>query len=355
MERAFQLEETLQGLSLDVSKTLGVNPPYVTSSVDDVMYIVNQVLQRSLATSQASLVTAFISTVGRVLGSDFIGMIQRKMRDESYPKAAIQGAMPPEDKITQFIVLVNNLDVSVDYMKRIVHSHIMEGDNSSRDNRMPLNSLFPMNNEADKVQKALLSLETAFTAKASDLRSDALTVLFNQVVKQRIRSILVEAFRDAEYSDGDDSASATHISDDFTGDDPEMTSISNRVKAGWNALIGPLRRLLTDYSCKRLLDTTTTYISSLLEKRIWSYRGRITELGAVQLERHVLEIVNVVVKGQDFRSREIFNRCLQIMTIVNMEQEEWEDMLSSKTTDYDLWVLSSEERLRARSLVETRN
>lgn len=88
VEKAFQLEEKPSGLSLDPNRSLPGNPPFLTSAVDDVMYMVNQVLQRSLATSQASVVVSVISSIGRILGGDFIGMTQRKMRDESYPKVS---------------------------------------------------------------------------------------------------------------------------------------------------------------------------------------------------------------------------------------------------------------------------
>ena len=97
VEKAFQLDESPSDLNLNPNKPLGANPPFITSAVDDVMYIVNQVLQRSLATSQRAVVSSVVPTIGRVLGSDFVGMIQRKMRDESYPKPVIQGGLPPEE------------------------------------------------------------------------------------------------------------------------------------------------------------------------------------------------------------------------------------------------------------------
>src|SRR5258707_580804 len=88
------------------------------------MYIINTVLQHSLSTSHRNVVSAVIPTISRVLGSDFVGMVQRKMRDESYPKPVVQGGLPPEDKVIAFIVLINSLDVSNDYISRIVNSRI---------------------------------------------------------------------------------------------------------------------------------------------------------------------------------------------------------------------------------------
>jgi len=358
VEKAFQLDEFPQGLSLTLSKTLTANPPYITSAVDDVMYIVNQILQRSLATSQAALVLALLATMSRVLGSDFIGMIQRKMRDECYPKAAIQGAMPPEEKIISFITLANNLDVSVDYIQRIVQSHLADGatrfDSEHGDARTPLSSLFPMNDDSENVRKALVSLEATLAGKAMDLNSDALTVLFSQVVKPRIRPILADAFRDAEYSGPDDITSDVRRSEEFAEGVNELPSVKGRVRAGWEALMDPLRRLLTDHNSQALSKVATAYFSNLLERRIWTYRGRITELGAVNLERDVVETVSVIVSGQNFKSREAFNRCLEVLTIMNMEEEEWDSWLSSETSQDHGWVLDKDERDRARTMVAGR-
>jgi hypothetical protein len=86
------------------------------SAVDDVMYIVNAVIKKSLSTAQRDVVSSVIPAVGRVLGSDFVVMMQRKMRDESYPKPAVQGGFPPEDKIISFIVLINSLDMANEYL-----------------------------------------------------------------------------------------------------------------------------------------------------------------------------------------------------------------------------------------------
>ena len=56
VEKSFQLDEPPADLTLNPNKPLGSNPPFITSAVDDVMYIVNQVLQRALTTSQRAVV-----------------------------------------------------------------------------------------------------------------------------------------------------------------------------------------------------------------------------------------------------------------------------------------------------------
>ena len=83
VEKAFQLDEQPSDLSLNLNRPVPPNAPYITSAVDDVMYIVNQVVRRSLATSQRDIVASAVPTIARVLSTDFVGMVQRKMRDEN--------------------------------------------------------------------------------------------------------------------------------------------------------------------------------------------------------------------------------------------------------------------------------
>ena len=371
------MEEFPSGLSMNPNKPVSTtaNAPYITSVVDDVMYMVNQVLQRTLATSQASVVTNIVSSIGRVLGSDFIGMIQRKMRDENYPKAAIQGAMPPEDKVISFLVLANNLDIATDYITRIITPHTSQSpdkkqmngtshhhSNSSGSAR-PLTDLFPLNADAKAVHTALTNLSHSFTTKATDLIEDALSVAFSQILKPRLRAYLSDLFRDVEYSTAEDPQPNGSTSPN------ETSTFSSRAQRGYDALTRPVKRILSPKNAERIMNTTIAYVANLLEKRIWSHAGKLSEFGAVRLERDVADVVAVVVKGEAFAVREVFARCLQVCSVVNMDEEEWEEVVlaeeegnedgggdgveGGKAVD-EMWILSATERRKARGLVKGR-
>ena len=346
VERAFQLEDKPSGLYLNLSKPLPANAPYITTSVDDVMYMVRQVLSRALATSQATLAIAVASSVARVLGSDFIGMVQRKMRDESYPKAAIQGAMPPEEKITTFLILMNNLDVATNYIRRIVREHVppetsaTSGETST--NQRQLTDLFPLDREAAAVHNALTSLETGFVTKATDLIEDGMAVLYTHVLGPRIRPWLNELLAQTRYTSSSSSSSGPD------SDAEEDTSVKALAARGWDARIRPIRRILTPPNAARLMTITVGNVSNALEKRIWSYAGNVSEIGAVRLERDVGELAGVVA-GEDFKLRGMFARCGEIVTVMNMDLEEWEE--SEAEGAEGMWSLSARERRRARGLV----
>ena len=365
VEKAFQLDEQPSDLSLNTKQPIPANPPYITSAVDDVMYIVNQVVDRSLSTSQKAVMLSVIPTLGRVLGSDFIGMIQRKMRDESYPKATIQGAPPLEQTIIAFLVLMNNLDVATDYVKRIVQSRLDANTGtdpaSSSGNAASgsLVALFPLERDAVIVMNTLRSLQTSFSGKTTELISDGVVVLFKNVIKPRLRPVLADAFRDVDYQMTQqelEDLTREAEAEGGEGVSPD-TALQYHFQRGWDMLTKPVSRILTDRNHERLLSSVISYLGEVLEKRIWSYYERLDDLGAVRLERDIASIVSIVVRGGRYGLRDAFARCTQICLVMNMETDEWEELEATSTEAEDDgidWKIGHEERIRARGMVKSR-
>lgn len=369
VEKAFQLDESPSNLSLNPNKHIDANPPYIISPVDDVMYIVDTVLKRSISTSQQAVIASVVPTIARVLGSDFVGMIQRKMRDESYPKAAIQGGLPPEDKIIAFIVLINSLDVSTDYIARIIKSQlgVSHASDSPTD---PLKELFPFDHDSTFVTNALHTLQASFTSKTSELIADGLHVLFNNVIKPRLRPVLSDTFRDVEYSLSSSDLDELAAANDIDASDKEFIElIPRRFEHSWDALMNPIARIMTPQTFSTLLEQTAKYLARVLEKRIWSFAGKTNAIGGVRMERDFNQIVNVICRGAapgyktgqqvlttsaNYALKEGFTRVSQILMLLNIEDEEWEEMQQlGEEEDGVEWVLSEDERIKAKGIVRS--
>ncbi|KAI1194194.1 COG4 transport protein-domain-containing protein [Nemania serpens] len=352
VEKAFQLDETPAGLSLNLSKPIEANAPFISSAVDDVMYIVSAVIQRSISTSQREVVSHVITSTSRVLDSDFIKMMHQKMQDESYLKPVVQGGLPPEDKIVTFIVLINSLDVSIEYLARIITARL--GSSPDQPNGTahthPLATSFPFENDVALVTSSLGNLHSAFTTKTNALLNDRLQVLFNQVVRQRLRTIMSEAFRDADYWRTEEELAEIALQND-EDEDEILDRVPRRFEQGWDALMKPIARLMTANTYNTLLEITATYLAKQsLEKRISSYSGKTNAYGAIRMERDFNGIISVVAKG-NYSVRELFNRVAQILMIANMEDDEWEELADAGDDGGIEWVLSEEERRKARNLV----
>lgn len=356
VEKAFQLDEYPSGLSLSLNRTIDGNAPYIIMAVDDVMYIVNAVVQKSLSTSQRDIIASVIPTIGRVLTGDFVGMIQRKMRDEAYPKPIVQGGFPPEDKIIQFIVLINSLDMANEYLARIIQGRIgtsaadgVTSNGAPGSQRSPLKDSFPFERDVTFVANALTTMETTFVSKSTELLNEGIQVLFAQVIKARLRPVLSDTFRDADYTLTEDEIAEIARQND-EDEDAILEQVPRRFAHGWDQLMKPVGRIMTPGTYSSLLDMTARYLSKVLEKRILSYGGRTSPYGAIRIERDFTAIVNAVSKG-NYLVREAFAKVTQLLMVANMEDDEWEEIVALGEEDGIDWVLTEEERKRARSLV----
>ncbi|POS87345.1 hypothetical protein EPUL_003358 [Erysiphe pulchra] len=358
VEKAFQLDESPSSLSLNISKPLDCNPPYIISAVDDVMYIVSTVLHRSLSTSQKDVISSVVPTVGRVLGSDFVGMIQRKMRDESYPKPMIQGGQPPEEKVVAFIVLINSLEVANEYVDRIINSRLTPSDTTALNS---LKEMFPFNDDCKFVTNTLENLKANFGSKVMELHSDGLHVMFNQVIKPRFRPILSDSFRDIDYLlTEEDLAEIAHEEGSDLNSFQEL--VLRRFENSWEAMMKPIQRIMNLQSFLQILDQIAKYLARVLEKRIWSLAGRMNAYGAQRMEKDFSGIIRVVTQGSRYGVRASFSRVSQICMLASMEEEEWEAMNSTTATTVDsvdgegeekmIWFLNETERQKARNLVK---
>ena len=352
VEKAFQLDELPSGLSLNMSRHLEGSGPYIISAVDDVMYIVNAVLQRSLSTSQRDVIASVIPTVSRVLGSDFVGMVQRKMRDEHYPKPVIQGGFPPEDKVIAFIVLINSLDVANDYISRIVLSRIHSPD--QQNGAHSFSESFPFSHDSTFVANALENLDAGFNSKTSDLITDGLRVFYEQVIRPRLRPVLLETFRDVDYSLTEEDLTDLALQNE-SDEDPDSLNdlVTRRFEHSWDAMMKPIQRLMTPKTFSKILDKTAEYLAKVLEKRMWVFGGKMNALGASRMERDFSGIVGVIARGGKYSIRDKFARITQVAMLVNMEEEEWEALLEEEKGGEEevAWVLNLDERAKARALV----
>lgn len=412
VEKAFQLEEMPGDLSLNMAHPLDNNPPYIISAVDDVMYIVNAVIQKCMSTLQRDVVVGVIPPVGRVLGSDFIGMIQRKMIHEAYPRSTGRGSLPPEDRVIAFIVLINSLDMAMEYLARIVSTRMgvpVEESSSSglgntskdgqRAQRIPsatapavvahLRDTFsPFDHDVALVAAALANLFSGFTTKAVELQTEGVQVLFTNYVKPRLHAIVADTFRDVDYSLDEQELLevAEHNDEDL---DVVLEHVSRRFEHGWDALMRPLARIMTPRTFAHAADLAGRDLARALERRVWLLapgdkhdrseraergdrereRRRTSAYGAIRLERDINGIVGAVARGSsNYGARELFAKTTQILMVANMEDDEWEELGGAAATsgerndngdgdedddddDGMVWLLSEDERRRARGMV----
>ncbi|KAK6062877.1 COG4 transporter [Seiridium cupressi] len=350
VEKAFQLDESPSGLSLSLHKGVDGNPPYIISAVDDVMYIVSAVIERCLSTSQRDVVSSVIPTVSRVLSADFIGVIQRRMQHDCYPKPAIQGGFPPEDKIIAFIVLINSLDVAIEYLNRIISSRLgASAETNGAATPNPLAASFPFEHDINSVTSSLNGLNSSFALKANELHTEGVAHLFSNVVDKRLKVVVQETFRDADYALTEEELAEIARQNEVEEEEEMLDHVQRQFERGWNALVKPIERIMTPRPFAALMNRAAKELAVTLERRVWRYGGKANAYGAIRMERDFSGIISIVAKG-NYSVRDMFSRVSQTLMVANMEDDEWEELMAEGEEGIE-WVLSEDERRKARNLI----
>ena len=152
-------------------------------------------------------------------------------------------------------------------------------------------------------------------------------MLFNNVVKPRLRPVLQDTWKDMDYGlTESELADLAALNELDVEDEAFRNVVPNRFEGAWKALMEPLQRIMTESGYNTLLASTVEYLGKMIEKKLWSYQGKVNGLGGLRMERDVSGIVGVVCKGKAYGLREGFQRACQICMLANMDEEEWEEI-----------------------------
>ncbi|KAF4345660.1 conserved oligomeric golgi complex component 4 [Fusarium beomiforme] len=289
VEKAFEIDTAPSNLSL--SKPCKGSPPFILQVVDDLIEVV----------------VSITMAVGRVLESDFIGIIHRRM-EESYPKPLVQDRFPAEDRIISFMVLINTLDMAKEYLDRIIRSKVSsvtQRTDMAGPFLQTLKDPFPFDRDAELVTNTLQSLNSGVSAKATELMNDGIRALLDEVLWPRIRPILINSFQDAHYD-----VLEEELLDEEEEDGETVQRVSVRFESEWLALTRP----------------TEAY--------------------------HDAEnICNFEAFAQaDYTFREPFAWLKEILVIASMDDHEWDELISGQSGQGIDWLLSDEDMAKARNI-----
>lgn len=322
IEKAFELEEIplVEELEQEDNALSADNVP-TTSVVEDVILVLKVLMNQTLATGSQRLVMRLLGDYKRILESDYIGMMQRKLRDEA-PQAQTARATAPqrgssrrinfglgkpaEVRLHHYIFYLNNLDETARWISRFM----AELDHD----------------EVELASTSTSSLDTGFSVKCEDLINDGVQALFAKIVNARVRVLFSSTFRDADYM--------------VSGDDPEL-DMGHVFHRGWIEVMRPYERLMAPSIYAKLVERCAGLLANMTENWLWSLSGRVNELGAIRLDRDISRLVATVSEGR-FRLREKFVRVAQIVMAIGLEESD--DEAESAIP----WALSEDERAKAR-------
>ncbi|CAG8626693.1 46549_t:CDS:10 [Gigaspora margarita] len=266
-----------------------------SSCVGDVFYILKECLTRALSTSDIECLTSMVNLVNQSLELDYITLFQKRL---------VTAFATPEQKDakTGYMILLNNLDVSCDYMQRLT-MELMMLSSISEDNK-------------EKVQKCFTRLNETMTNKFQQILQNGLEQLFTQMVKPRIRPILQEAYKDIKYVLSEDEYHEQEANDGF----------AKRFVSGFDALIQIYQSTFSDNNYNQLMMHILESVTNMLEKTVFG--TKFNQFGALRFDKDLRAVNNYFSTKMRWVFRDKLTRLNQISTLLNLE---------SLSEIYDYW------------------
>ncbi|KIR35473.1 hypothetical protein I352_01748 [Cryptococcus deuterogattii MMRL2647] len=226
--------------------------PHLSSILDDTFYLLKLVLSRLLSCGSLSTLKNMRRKIAEVVEKDYTDVIRRKM-DNVYSLAGggdrAEREKKEKDQREAFGIYLNDLDVSADYMERLIDETLQ---------RLPQVYIEP---EMASVKAELEGFRDIGNRFRSVCKT-GLEQLFNQLTRPRLRPILDDAYRDVNYVLDDDS---------FQGAE-ELDLVRKRFVKSWDSLILGYRETFTEHNFQTFFSLAVEVLVRHWEKMILSMR-----------------------------------------------------------------------------------
>ncbi|GAA6059731.1 hypothetical protein JCM10212_000259 [Sporobolomyces blumeae] len=314
VERAHQLDEP------DLASS-----PILSSSLDDIFYILKKTLYRLLSTGSVSVVSTFSIELRTILDRDVADVWRSRMEGalKDLQAGQQQGAMAigvgamggmaamgggrareeekerrEKEARTVFIIYLNNLDTAASYTSRL-HSEIQSSD--------LLPSTFFLPHELSLAQQALASLLPTTTDRFRLVLKGGLDSLFNQILRPRLRPLLSDVYHGVSYK----------LDEDGFADAEYKDEVRKRFVRSWETLLAGYRDSFTESNFNLFYSTAVNVLVRPWESMI---RGmRFTEFGALRLDHDIRTTLSYLAAQSPLSSgslRESFSRLQQIASLL---------------------------------------
>ncbi|KAJ3413956.1 Golgi transport complex subunit 4 [Chytridiales sp. JEL 0842] len=262
-----------------------------SSSVDDVFYIFKTSISRVLSTSDSSSICTLLGSVGRILETEFMNVFKKRLT------TAFSSTETKDNKVA-YMVLLNNMDVSCDYMQKLVKE--VDAD---------ISQLFA-GSPAKDVEGMKVALGTVVDYSNSFKKTLMTWVenVFNQTIKPRLRPLMQDCYKDIRYI----------LTEDEYNEQDVQDLVAKRFINSFGKLIAPYKKIFT----VRNYNQTMSYVVDTICKeweRVLLQNQKFNQLGALRFDKDLRSISSYLSSMTQWTLRDKFVRLSQISSVLNLE------------------------------------
>ncbi|KAL6309196.1 COG4-domain-containing protein [Sparassis latifolia] len=283
----------------DLSQT-----PAMTTTPDDVFYILKVVLSRLLSSGSVMAIRRTSELLREVMDRQYTAVIKRKL-DDVYRTGGSSGPGPRGEKAERdnrqaFIILLNDLDVSSSHMERLVKELCGSA----------LVTQHFLDAEVESVKNSLSSFNNLVPKFRSTLRA-GVEQLFNQLMRPKLRTFIPDVYRDVSYVLDEDAYNASEYQD----------VVRKRFIKAWEGLAEGYKDAFTERNYRLFFGLALDILVRPWERYVVGLR--YSELGAIRFDHDLRAITSYLSSQTVFGDvREKFVRLQQISILLNLDSEE---------------------------------
>ncbi|CAO3620371.1 unnamed protein product [Mucor hiemalis] len=297
------IDEYLLKKSIDKAMKLDDYDPSTSQTstcVDDVFFILKTVIKRCISTYETETVASTVQTTIKTLEIAYLNQFQQKMSTvfTAYDTTGRNAERAIEMAKVNYMVILNNLDVSADYTHRLakeVEPNIRNGIwlDEENDIEKTLGYINDFDGLADKFKQLL---------------QKGLEQFLNQILKPRIRPLFQESYREVKYVLEEDEYNEADIEERFV----------KRFRRGFENMISVYRRTLTDNNFSTLMGLVLEALTAQWERIV--FQTRFNQYGALRFDKDLRSVIHYLSTLTEWLSRDRFTRLNQMSTLLNFEE-----------------------------------
>ncbi|KAL4064326.1 COG4 transport protein-domain-containing protein [Scleroderma citrinum] len=274
----------------------------ITTTPDDVFYILKTVYTRLLSTGSLEAVERTTNFLKDVMERDYAGGIKRKLDDvyRHAGNAPTRSEKSERESRSTFVILLNDLDVSLSHMDRLTKD--LSG--------QPTGIQLYLDMEQQAIRSAIMNLSSSTTKFGAMLKS-GVEQLFNQLMRPRLRTVISDVYKDVSYVMDEDAYANAEYQD----------IVRKRFVKLWEGIVDGYKDTFTENNYRMLFGLALDAILRPWEKHILSFR--FSELGAIRFDRDLRSVMAYLSSQTVFGDiREKFVRLQQISSLLNLDSDE---------------------------------
>ncbi|KAK2460519.1 hypothetical protein APHAL10511_006989 [Amanita phalloides] len=271
-----------------------------TTIPDDVFYVLKVVMKRLLSMGTVSGTRKTLEGLRETMDREYVGVFRKRL-DESIGHLAVSRT-DKNDRESRFslLVILNDLDVSDSYLQSLVDDAIED----------PATYKYFDTGDQMTIKQCIGSFLTVKTRVQSTLRV-GLDILFNQLLRQRLRNLVLEVFKDVSYILDDETYSVMDHQD----------YVRKRFIKAWELIVEYYKDNLTERNYATVFSMAVETLPRPLEKMM--INSKFNELGAIRFDRDLRSIISYLSAHVTYSDvREKFVRLQQISILVNLDNED---------------------------------